>query len=710
MPRSAIKTRKARPSPPESPESSELASPRTPRKPHAPSPSTTNIPLVPPALRRTGPPRHPLRPPRRRAITTTTSAPTATPYTPAVQSHESVGLPRGDAHAIFYTLGYLAHLERSASASSTAARRSASKPPRPCSCRCWNRSACRYPRSRVINHPSQAVAAARGLRFPVVVKPNVGGSGAGIVRYDSPDATRSRRREGRIDLGLDHTAPRAGVHPRPRRPHHPRRDARRQISLRHQSLHVRRNLRSLPRRHLPDQRRRRDRNRLRRRRRQKRPESRRLSSRRRKSSTPSSASSAKRSIDVGGIEYIIDDRDGRLYYYDINALSNFVPTPRTWSASIRSRGWSIISIEEARLMRIATATGCPSSAAGCATSKTRTWRRPGTTSAPRPPQRRDRLRPHARRRTESQRHQGRGGALPRRLVHGRGARRRHRTAGNDGRRAADVPQPGAARQAGRQHRPHQRRPALAQCRLVVVGGRGEEIRRATSNSMTTATPAPPNGWMSWTASGSAIISRMRANITRSRTPCCSRSRSRSRGRRFMPAANRKRPKNLIAAEVRRLRDARRPARRVGEKIADMRRAPRAQGPAAACNSASRRYTIVRETEAEAENGTSPHHRRESERRRLPELSAMVGRDAARTARVAGRIFRVQSRPALRPGRHAATDCRPHRRVRSSRRGLAAPPIQPASAKRWIASPKLSIRRGSPAPTHAASELASLSNV
>jgi hypothetical protein len=29
-------------------------------------------------------------------------------------------------------------------------------------------------------------------------------------------------------------------------------------------------------------------------------------------------------IDVGGIEYMIDDRDGRMVYYDINALSNFV--------------------------------------------------------------------------------------------------------------------------------------------------------------------------------------------------------------------------------------------------------------------------------------------------------------------------------------------------------------------------------------------------
>jgi len=29
-------------------------------------------------------------------------------------------------------------------------------------------------------------------------------------------------------------------------------------------------------------------------------------------------------IDVGGVEYLIDARDGRRYYYDINALSNFV--------------------------------------------------------------------------------------------------------------------------------------------------------------------------------------------------------------------------------------------------------------------------------------------------------------------------------------------------------------------------------------------------
>jgi hypothetical protein len=29
-------------------------------------------------------------------------------------------------------------------------------------------------------------------------------------------------------------------------------------------------------------------------------------------------------LDVGGIEFLVDDRDGRHYFYDINALSNFV--------------------------------------------------------------------------------------------------------------------------------------------------------------------------------------------------------------------------------------------------------------------------------------------------------------------------------------------------------------------------------------------------
>ena len=39
------------------------------------------------------------------------------------------------------------------------------------------------------------------------------------------------------------------------------------------------------------------------------------------------AISQRAGLDVGGIEYLIDDRDGKHYFYDVNALSNFVADP-----------------------------------------------------------------------------------------------------------------------------------------------------------------------------------------------------------------------------------------------------------------------------------------------------------------------------------------------------------------------------------------------
>jgi glutathione synthase/RimK-type ligase-like ATP-grasp enzyme len=63
-----------------------------------------------------------------------------------------------------------------------------------------------YPRARVINSASVAAEAARGLRFPVLVKANIGGSGAGITRFDSIESIEAAARDGLIDLGIDGTA------------------------------------------------------------------------------------------------------------------------------------------------------------------------------------------------------------------------------------------------------------------------------------------------------------------------------------------------------------------------------------------------------------------------------------------------------------------------------------------------------------------------
>jgi hypothetical protein len=63
-----------------------------------------------------------------------------------------------------------------------------------------------HPRARVINHPDEAVAAAEGLDYPVLVKPNVGGSGAGIISFDSPEDLSVGAANGKLEFGPDHTA------------------------------------------------------------------------------------------------------------------------------------------------------------------------------------------------------------------------------------------------------------------------------------------------------------------------------------------------------------------------------------------------------------------------------------------------------------------------------------------------------------------------
>ena len=63
-----------------------------------------------------------------------------------------------------------------------------------------------YPRARVINDPAQAPAVAAALRSPVLVKANVGGSGAGIVRYETAGALTKAVASGKISLGVDGTA------------------------------------------------------------------------------------------------------------------------------------------------------------------------------------------------------------------------------------------------------------------------------------------------------------------------------------------------------------------------------------------------------------------------------------------------------------------------------------------------------------------------
>jgi hypothetical protein len=113
---------------------------------------------------------------------------------------------RGHAHAIHAGLDYVTFVESlglSVVNGSAAYRLEISKAAQ---LALLERLGLRYPRARVINHASLAVAAADGFRFPVVIKPNIGGSGARIQRFDSPEQLARAADAGTIDLGIDSTA------------------------------------------------------------------------------------------------------------------------------------------------------------------------------------------------------------------------------------------------------------------------------------------------------------------------------------------------------------------------------------------------------------------------------------------------------------------------------------------------------------------------
>lgn len=232
---------------------------------------------------------------------------------------------RGHGNAIFYALQYLAHLKTIGANVINGYAAFRLETSKAMQLDLFEQLGLRYPRARVINHATQAAAAARDLTFPIVVKPNIGGSGAKIRRFDALDELASVND---LDLGIDHTAlvqeylpardghivrveilndeflyaikvypkPEAGFNLCPADICQPANlapaplsaevcpvDAVPKLGLRVQATvpprqvidHVRRIMRA-------------------------------------------------GHIDVGGVEYLVNDRDGQVYYYDVNALSNFV--------------------------------------------------------------------------------------------------------------------------------------------------------------------------------------------------------------------------------------------------------------------------------------------------------------------------------------------------------------------------------------------------
>lgn len=124
------------------------------------------------------------------------------PYALVVNRMSPSAWTRGHTNAIFHTLHYLAYLDELGVATVNGHRAFQLELSKALQCSLFARLGVPYPRTRVINHPGQARAAAEGLAFPVLVKPNVGGSGAGIRSFGRPEELE----QSDLDLGLDGTA------------------------------------------------------------------------------------------------------------------------------------------------------------------------------------------------------------------------------------------------------------------------------------------------------------------------------------------------------------------------------------------------------------------------------------------------------------------------------------------------------------------------
>jgi hypothetical protein len=137
---------------------------------------------------------------------------TSSPYSLVVNRMSPSSYLRGHGHAILYAQQYLSHLEELGVPVVNGTRAYGLELSKAKQLTLLAKLGLPHPRSRVVNSVEAIHRAAGELEYPLIVKPNIGGSGALMQRFDSPAELRGA--EGLASVfGIDQTAIVQEYHP-----------------------------------------------------------------------------------------------------------------------------------------------------------------------------------------------------------------------------------------------------------------------------------------------------------------------------------------------------------------------------------------------------------------------------------------------------------------------------------------------------------------
>lgn len=128
------------------------------------------------------------------------------PFSLVVNRVSATAYLRGNPQGIFHSANYLSHVERLGTPviNGTAAQELESSRAR--QLELLASQGLPFPKTRIVNHVNQILAAARSLRFPVVVKSSLLGSSQSVLRFNTVESLQRAIDRDQINIGVDHTA------------------------------------------------------------------------------------------------------------------------------------------------------------------------------------------------------------------------------------------------------------------------------------------------------------------------------------------------------------------------------------------------------------------------------------------------------------------------------------------------------------------------